>query len=50
MLKNSVKNLKIPIYGAPLWHGGINYQYMALGEGNLTCSQYSDVIWALNMY
>ena len=44
MLKNGVKNLKMPIYGVPLQHRGINYQFMVLGEPNLTCPQFPVVI------
>ena len=44
ILKNGVKNLKMLIYGAPLQHRGINYQFMVLGEPNLTCPQFPVVI------
>ena len=50
MLKNGVKILKMPIYGAPLQHRGINYQFMVLGEPNLICPQFTVVIWGLNRY
>ena len=50
MLKNGVKNLKMPIYGGLLQQRGIDYQFMVLGEPNLICPQYPVVILALNRY
>ena len=35
MLKNGVKYHKIPIYGAPLLHIGMNYRFMVAGEWNV---------------